>query len=724
LDIKKNISMRLDKFIKNIFHPKQKFLRILTEFFEFNFRRITINTRLIIAFIVISVFPIVMLGAMSFKKSSSAIESKIETYSVQVVDQVSQNISLQMKKYEAICNELITYSDAVNGVSMYVNVASKFEKSAAYTKQIVPPFIANFSDNTNVISIYLKIQNKNELLKILNTDNHSNLITLEDTVTLDESVLTSSSSGSWLSKKLVNGKDSIIYVKHSIPYTIINGIPNYFGFRLSLYTVYDQNFLSTIYNNVDLGKNVDIFVMDSKGTVISSRDIVKTPPNSLYREESFINKLLSTKDKKDSSFSTTIDNSKHLVTFSAIKDTDWFVVSTIPYAYLQNESRSILWSILSIALIILSLALILSFLITRSISMPLKRMLVLMDEASMGNLYVNIEDKYHDEIAVVLQKFNSMVENIRGLISTVRTSSDSVVLDAEELAAFSKVSQITSSQTAAAVQQISQSALDQLNDTTQCVKHVSSLSEDINQVVDNITHVSDIILNTKKLSDNTLESISSLNKKAFETHTVSENITLTINSLSAEMKEIKKIIKLIVEIVEQTKLLSLNASIEAARSGESGKGFAVVAKNIKILADKSKRSLSDISNIINKIQKKTEDTVLSAAHADDIVNLQLEAVSEVDKNFRTIYNAMEEIINNMNSSQDSLSKALVSKEYTLRSISNIHMLSSDTASATQAVSISACEQEEGAEQLADLAVKLNDMARNLNKIVDVFRIND
>ena len=142
--------------------------------------------------------------------------------------------------------------------------------------------------------------------------------------------------------------------------------------------------------------------------------------------------------------------------------------------------------------------------------MPLKKMLVLMDEASMGNLYVNIEDRYNDEIAVVLQKFNSMFGNIRILILKVRESSDSVVLDSDVLASLSKASQTVSSQTAIAVQQISKSTSEQVNNTTLCVEHVTSLSEDISQVVDNITQTSDIIINTKKYSDNTLDSIRSL----------------------------------------------------------------------------------------------------------------------------------------------------------------------------------------------------------------------
>lgn len=690
---------------------------------KLNIRKIKIKTRLIISFIVISVVPIMIIGAMSFSKSSSAIESKIETYSVQVVDQVSQNISLQMKKYESICNELMSYGDAVNGVKDYLKVATNFEKTSILTQKISSSFITRFSDNTHTISIFMKIQDRDQLLKILNADNHGSLVTLEDSVAYDKLLLDSSTTQVWLSRKLVNGRDSIIYVKHSVPYTIINNKPNYLGFKLSLYTVYDQSFLSSIYEDVDLGKNVDIFVMDSEGMVISSRDIEKIPPNSFYKDETLINKLMNKREKGESSFAATIDNSKYLVTFSAIENTDWFVVSTIPYTYLQKESRSFLWSILGIALIILSLALILSFLITQSISMPLKKMQVLMDEASMGNLYINIEDKYNDEIAEVLKKFNSMVENIRTLILKVRESSESVVLDAEGLASLSKVSQAASSQTATAVQQITKSTADQVNNTTLCVEHVTSLSDDINQVVNNIVQTSDIILNTKKYSDSTLDSIRSLKVKACETQNVSENITQTINSLKTEMKEIQKIIKLIGEIVEQTKLLSLNASIEAARAGEFGKGFAVVAKNIKQLADKSKNSLTDISNIINKIQKKTEDTVLLADDAGNIINIQLEAVAEVDKSFRTIYNAMEEIISKMNSSQESLSKALVSKENTLKSIDNIHMLSSDTALATRNVSVSVHEQKAGAEQLAALALKLNEMAQNLNKAVEIFKID-
>lgn len=100
-----------------------------------------------------------------------------------------------------------------------------------------------------------------------------------------------------------------------------------------------------------------------------------------------------------------------------------------------------------------------------------------------------------------------------------------------------------------------------------------------------------------------------------------------IYSLNEDMEEIKKIVKAIVSISVQTNLLPLNASIEAARACEAGRGFVVVAVELKKLAEQSKASSINISNIISNIQKKTEYT---------------------DKAFYTNFNSMEEITNQIN----------------------------------------------------------------------------
>ena len=89
--------------------------------------------------------------------------------------------------------------------------------------------------------------------------------------------------------------------------------------------------------------------------------------------------------------------------------------------------------------------------------------------------------------------------------------------------------------------------------------------------------------------------------------------------------------------------ISLNASIEAARAGEAGKGFAVVADEVKKLAYQSKEASTSINNLINNIQKKTDQIVIATNSSEAIIKEQMEAVTKTDNAFKTIFKAMEGI---------------------------------------------------------------------------------
>ena len=100
----------------------------------------------------------------------------------------------------------------------------------------------------------------------------------------------------------------------------------------------------------------------------------------------------------------------------------------------------------------------------------------------------------------------------------------------------------------------------------------------------------------------------------------SHNVAGIIKALSKKAIEIEKSVELINEVVMQIKILSLNASVEAASAGEAGKGFAVVATEVKNLANKTSTVATEIKNAVRSIQQSTNNTDQEFHQIDDNIH--------------------------------------------------------------------------------------------------------
>ena len=257
-----------------------------------------------------------------------------------------------------------------------------------------------------------------------------------------------------------------------------------------------------------------------------------------------------------------------------------------------------------------------------------------MKEISKGNLNLKIEKERDDEIGSIIDNINLTVNNLRHVVMQIRTvaghtagNADEISKSAVQISEGASLQSSSTEDTSSTMIEMAQQ-IDSINESTQTLaSNVHETSSSIQEMGASITQMSSNAENLRNAAEETdliikqmTTSINSISEKIKVVDLVSRDASLVaneggkelfdvINGIGASSKDIAKIIEIIDEIADQTKLLSLNASIEAARAGDSGKGFAVVADEIKHLADRSAHSIQEISSYVETVLKNSDQAV-------------------------------------------------------------------------------------------------------------------
>ncbi|WP_242855915.1 methyl-accepting chemotaxis protein [Ruminiclostridium josui] len=489
------------------------------------------------------------------------------------------------------------------------------------------------------------------------------------------------------------------------------------------------NFLVSSYKDMDTGKddkgkNFPILIVDSNGKIISSRAEDKYPVNNANDDSKKLAAGITKAangDVKAGHIDLKIGGSKSLITYTKLGSKDWYLASVVPYSYLNKEANSLRNKTVIIGIICFLIAILLCIVIARSVSTPLEKVTAAMKKAKEGDLTGTINDNENDEISDVCHNFNEMITNINKLVASVRTSSQGVLNSAQKIATASEAAYSSSEQVALTIEQIAKGSTDQAEEINESVSYMDKLAQGIEYVGEDVAKVTSIAREISGLNETATATIKELNTKSSQVSNTTAKVSENINDLSSSMKEIQKILKMMVNISEQTNLLSLNAAIEAARAGEAGKGFAVVANEVKKLADQSKEFTGSINSIIADIEKKTNDTVQEVFKSNEVVSEQILAVNNTQELFKTVFSAMDEVIENIERTEKSVENIMVSKEKVMEAMENISAVAEESAATTEEISASTQEQMASAEDLANHARTLNDLSVDLRSQISKFK---
>ena len=164
--------------------------------------------------------------------------------------------------------------------------------------------------------------------------------------------------------------------------------------------------------------------------------------------------------------------------------------------------------------------------------------------------------------------------------------------------------------------------VDHISIQKKSINNITSTSEDMSTSSEEIAnYVQDSFVKTKGAVDISEDALKKINHSFTYIDQSFHHMRMAqtkIQSAVKATKEIDVVVNIIKEVAEKTNLLSLNASIEAARSGDSGRGFAVVANEIKKLAQSTKESVSDINNMLNHLHAEIDQSNEKIIEAIDV----------------------------------------------------------------------------------------------------------
>lgn len=324
------------------------------------------------------------------------------------------------------------------------------------------------------------------------------------------------------------------------------------------------------------------------------------------------------------------------------------------------------------------------------------------------------EGKRNDELGDIYRIAVKLQETLRKIVIDIKTSADNLTESANQLAEMSQDTRRTMDNVVVAVDDISQGALSQAENSATANDNIVKISEQIDlitQEVEQLTEHAGRMDADEKVSEQIVEELSASNEETkISIDRVGEQITIMHQSIQG----IKSAVELIQSIADETDLLSLNASIEAARAGEAGRGFAIVAEQICKLADQSSKSAMEIDKIIEEFLMISDKMVAIMGEVKVNMNHQQSKLIETREKYQDVSRGVENSLTNIENIRDKVDVLSDSRNTVRDMVEDLAAISRQNAAASQSTM-------DSAQGVSDTMQKLQQASEALLQLSDVLK---
>jgi methyl-accepting chemotaxis protein len=424
-----------------------------------------------------------------------------------------------------------------------------------------------------------------------------------------------------------------------------------------------------------------------------------------------------------------------IVAYAYFKDWDWVIGVGSYLDEFTAPISGIRQAIVILGCICLVISMLVAYLLARTITRPIIRLVGIAEEVAVGDISTTIEVQSNDEIGkladsfrkmmaylrdtaaaaekianndltvtitpksendllgnsfkTMVQKLSVMIRTLKGNAEELASASTEIASSAEEMAAGAKSQTDQAAQVAAAVEEMTATIVQSARNSNQA----KELSE----------NAASMAVEGQKLVGDTIGSLASIADSAKDSGTV-------VHELADASNRIGEIIGVIDDIADQTNLLALNAAIEAARAGEQGRGFAVVADEVRKLAERTGKATGEITEMIKGIQSDSGRAVTTMEGAGRLVEAGKGLADRAGNSLNEINSMSQKLMDMIVQIATATDQQSAAAEQIAKNMDQIRAVTKETAT--------------GADQSAAAAEQLSHQAENIKTLVSQFKITD